>query len=110
MKTQFKPITGRNVTGRVLWSLGENQGTETDFIDFFCGAEASGGGLNYNYDTQVTPVLGELFKDHETEIGAAEDYHYIWPNKGETVEQLQAVVKERLTTAGAVMVPLAEVM
>lgn len=99
VKGKFTPPVGKGFTGRVLFNFGENQ--EPEEIDFFCGPE-EGRGMSDQHSPITDKVIEEIFSDYEIEVAAAENYHTIVPKAGETVEDLQRVVRTRLEAAGAI--------
>ena len=92
-------------TKKVIWDFGDNSDKEAfdneGQIDFWCGVENSDGTLDEMNDYQ-TPVLEDIFNDHEVDIGAAECYHIIKPNTGESYDTLKKVVNSRIITAGGI--------
>jgi len=96
----FPEQTGRDFTGRTIYMLGENITEES--VDLFCGPEVAGGYLADNDTKSVRALLAQLFADHTFDLGAAENYHILYPNPGESAEVLVALIRDRLEKAGAV--------
>jgi hypothetical protein len=106
-----------NLSGRVIFSLGDNFGEslwwadedektskEKIGIDFYCGPETKEGYVEDNYDCGMYEQLEELFKSlgFEASIGASENYHEIVIPDGMEPEECWSIVSEALIKAGAI--------
>lgn len=97
---KFHSPAGKYRSGNIYFALGGNQhGAE---IDFYCGPESAEGALDDQNDQETTDVLEALFPDYKAEWDAAENYHVITLKPGQSIEELQNVLRERITAAGGI--------
>lgn len=96
--TTFPEVYGKYWSGKVHFSINAAEDSE---LSFYCGPESNEGGLDDMDDPGISKVLETIFKDQDIELGAAENYHIIKPKAGQTLEELEKLVIERVTTAGA---------
>jgi hypothetical protein len=85
-------------TGVTIWSWGHDH---PDGLDFYCGPESFHGLFDQEHP-RTENFLRELFADRPSiQIAAAESFHEVPLKPGETIDQLKALIRDRLTQAGA---------
>lgn len=107
------PTDHHDISGRVIYCLGEEDIDDEDGIFFNCGPEDNDGDLHDSEDGGVADKLEKLFADlPEVDCGwtktpgitvcEAENYHSVAQIPGVDPKDLWALVAERLERSGAV--------